>query len=99
MSGAYRLVYADARVQKTFIKELKKIPANFRNLILEKLEVLETNPRPQQFKILAQPVFIYGYWAPYRLRVGDWRILYDIDENAKRVVILALRRRGERTYD
>ncbi len=96
--GLYHLVYADTRVQKSFLHVLEKIPQNQQKVILEKLEGLQENPKPQQFKILARPVLIYGYWAPYRVRVGDYRILYDIDEKAKKVVVLALRKRDEKTY-
>lgn len=34
----------------------------------------------------------------YRYRVGDFRILFDIDDNAKTVEILDIRRRDEQTY-
>ena len=94
----YRLVYADSQVQKNFVKALEKAPRADKELILKKLEALEANPKPQQFKILAQPVFIHGYWAPYRLRIGSYRVLYDIDDSQKKVIILALRRRTKKTY-
>ncbi|MEK7287025.1 MAG: type II toxin-antitoxin system RelE/ParE family toxin [Elusimicrobiota bacterium] len=94
----HRLVYADVKTEKQFLKSLKSIPRNEQHLILAKLGALAKNPRPQQFKILAQPVFIFGYWAPYRLRIGDYRLLYDVDETSKKVVLLALRRRSEKTY-
>jgi mRNA-degrading endonuclease RelE of RelBE toxin-antitoxin system len=96
--GRYSLVYADSRVEREFLKAINKIPADFQEQIMEKLAALQDNPRPAQFKILSQPVFIHGYWAPYRLRTGDYRVLYDIDERMKRVVILSLRRRNEGTY-
>ncbi|MEK6543473.1 MAG: type II toxin-antitoxin system RelE/ParE family toxin [Elusimicrobiota bacterium] len=94
----YRLVYADKKVERDFLKTLLPLPANERKLILEKLGSLALNPRPQQFKMLARPVLVYGYLAPCRLRVADYRILYDIDDLAKKVVILSLRRRSEKTY-
>ena len=94
----YHLVYADKRVQKRFIQFINQLPAHQREKIFDALETLKVNPRPRQFKILAQPVFVYGYWAPCRLRIENFRVLYDIDESRKTVVILAIRRRNEKTY-
>jgi mRNA interferase RelE/StbE len=34
----------------------------------------------------------------YRVRAGDWRILYAIDDRLKRVTVLRVLRRSERTY-
>jgi len=37
------------------------------------------------------------FTAQYRLRIGDYRVLYDVDDERRIVWILALRKRGERT--
>ena len=42
---------------------------------------------------------IFGYLAQYRLRVGDYRIFYDLDDERRKVILLAIRRRHEHTYD
>ena len=34
----------------------------------------------------------------YRIRVGNWRVLYRIDERRRTVTITAVERRNERTY-
>ena len=34
----------------------------------------------------------------HKLRIGDYRVLYDIDDKKKTVWIFNLRRRSERTY-
>ena len=34
----------------------------------------------------------------YRCRVGDWRIIFDIDDKDKVIEILDIRKRDERTY-
>jgi len=36
--------------------------------------------------------------ASYRHRVGNYRILFDIDDENRRLEILDIRRRSERTY-
>ena len=33
-----------------------------------------------------------------RRRVGDWRILYELDEAKKLIVVTAIKRRGSTTY-
>jgi mRNA interferase RelE/StbE len=34
----------------------------------------------------------------YRRRVGDWRILFDLDTERRFVVVLAVKRRDSKTY-
>jgi mRNA interferase RelE/StbE len=49
---------------------------------------LEDNPRP------AQATPLVGDPSTLRGRVGDWRILYEIDNDQQRVVILGVRHRS-----
>ncbi len=63
---------------------------------------LQDYPRPfgqKLFKQLAPPIECYEFTAQYRLRVGDYRILYDVNDERKIVWILALRKCGETTYN
>ena len=39
------------------------------------------------------------FTAEYRLRVGSYRVLYDIDDQRKKVVLLKLAKRNEQTYN
>jgi mRNA interferase RelE/StbE len=55
-----------------------------------KLRALANAPRPQGCEKL--------YDAIYRVRVGDFRIIYLIDEGNKRIEVGGIRRRTERTY-
>jgi mRNA-degrading endonuclease RelE of RelBE toxin-antitoxin system len=34
----------------------------------------------------------------YRLRVNGWRIIYKVDDDDRKITILAVRRRNRRTY-
>ncbi len=83
------------------MKELRELPLNLQQNVYQRLRALGENPRPpgKSFRWLHSPVEVYQYTANYRLRVGEYRVLYDIDEKTRTVVILALRRRHERTYD
>ena len=51
---------------------------------------LEHDPRPHGVVKLKGPL--------HRIRVGDWRILFAIEDKQKVVTILRVLRRSERTY-
>ena len=36
--------------------------------------------------------------AELRRRIGNWRVLFDIDHDEQRIDVVAIRRRNERTY-
>jgi mRNA-degrading endonuclease RelE of RelBE toxin-antitoxin system len=38
------------------------------------------------------------FTAQYRLRIGPYRILYDVDDRLKKVILLKLAKRDEQTY-
>ena len=69
-------------------KELDALQANTRNRIIKHLLTLEKNPRPSGIKKLQGE-------ESYRLRVGDYRVLYTVDDKVKQVVILAIGHRRE----
>ncbi len=52
---------------------------------------LEREPRPMGVKKIVMSHF-------YRIRVGDWRVLYEISESAKTVIVARVLRRSEKTY-
>ena len=69
--------------------------------VMKAVEGLEQNPRPfghKAFKILTPPIKFNALVAQYRLRVGNYRILYDVDDDRKIVWILFLKKRDEKTY-
>ncbi len=71
--------------------------SSFRKKITKTVESLATNPRPfgkNPFKKLKLPVQFYEMTAQYRIRIGDYRVLYDVDDKKNIVWILALRKRS-----
>ncbi len=62
------------RLPKTVQKQLQRIPNPPYQKILESLQEMESNPR---FGNAIKMQNSQGY----RLRVGEYRILYDIDDN------------------
>ena len=69
-------------------KELDRLPREVRKRIIRRLLTLEQEARPSGSKKLQ------GQEA-YRLRVGDYRVLYTIDDQEKIVTIFAVGHRGE----
>ena len=60
-------------VKKSVLKDLKKIPKNDVRRILKAIESLSGNPRPPQSKKLSGQ-------ERYRLRQGNYRILYSVED-------------------
>lgn len=74
-------------------KSLKKLPRQYQKLILSKLPILKENPKPRGFdKIAARKPPLY------RIRIGDYRIFYFLDDKIKEVIIVDVIRRTSQTY-
>lgn len=98
---AYEVVFPSERVERAFEKTLEQIPADYQEAIVEAVRSLGQTPRPQgkRIKRLKGELLVSQFTAEYRLRVGPYRILYDVDDRRKKVVLLKLLKRDERTYD
>ena len=79
----YRII-----VRKSVSKDLKGIPKKDVRRILAVIEALADDPRPQGTKKLSGQ-------ERYRLRQGDYRILYSIEDDRLIVCIVKLRHRRE----
>ncbi len=99
--GKYDIGFPSERAEKEFYKILSKTSKKEQERIVEWFDKLAIDPKPsgKSFKFLKGEVSVFQYLARYRGREGDWRLLYDIDETSKRVILLALRRRGHHAYD
>jgi mRNA interferase RelE/StbE len=71
-------------------KEIQKIEKQIRTRIIESAKQLCKNPDK-----LGKPLKQSDYW---RLRVGDYRVIYEINQNKKQVVILFIGHRSK-VYD
>lgn len=70
-------------------KELEAVPDNVLPRVVRKMELLGEHPRPPGCKKLK------GYKDQWRIRVGEWRVLYIIDDSAKLVSITRVAHRRE----
>ncbi len=69
-------------------RELDALPEATRQRVASRLLALEHEPRPRGSRQLRGP-------AGRRLRVGDYRILYEVDDSQKRVVVFAIGHRRD----
>ena len=85
----------------SFKKSLKKIPADYQKTIIAAIRSLGTHPRPQgkRTKKVTGELIVSRFVAEYRLGVGPYRVLYDIADQHKKVVLLKLAKRDEQTYN
>jgi len=70
-------------------KELEALPDNVLARVLQKMDSLRTAPRPAGCKKLK------GYKDQWRVRVGDWCVVYLIDDAAKLISITRIAHRRE----
>ena len=68
---------------------LKRLDSSLRSRIRGRLRELEGSPRERGQRL--------KYSSFYRLRVGDYRVIYEVDEERKRVIVLFIGHR--RVYD
>ena len=73
-------------------KELDRLQDDVLERVIRKLEALQSNPRPQGSTKLK------GGSREHRLRVGDYRVVYVIDDKKRLVSVTRIRHRSE-VYD
>ena len=98
---AYEVVFPSERVERLFQKTLEKIPADYKETIIAAIRDLGANTRLQgkRTKKLTGEIIVAQFVAEYRVRIGPYRVLYDIDDQRKKVVLLKLAKRDEQTYN
>ena len=69
-------------------RQLEELPSGILRRVCQKLVKLERNPRLAGVKKLR---WIEGY----RLRVGDYRVLFTIDDEGKEVCVYRIKHRKE----
>ncbi|MEK7376732.1 MAG: type II toxin-antitoxin system RelE/ParE family toxin [Candidatus Margulisiibacteriota bacterium] len=69
-------------------KFLSKLPQNFQDHFFNKIFGLSLNPRPVNCKKLRGSGF-------YRIRTGNYRIIYSIDDTKKKIIILDIGHRKD----
>ena len=100
---SYDIRYPTPRLKRYFDEFLqKKLPhKNQRKKIVDEINDLRNNPRPfpqKGFTEIKPPMPVSYHLAEYRLRIGDYRVLYNVDDKQKIIWILDIRIRARKTY-
>jgi mRNA interferase RelE/StbE len=75
---------------KQALRTLRKVPRNLSMLIREKLEQLAVDPYAPNNNVTK----LVGR-AGYRLRVGDWRVIYELQDQQLVLIVIKIGPRGE----
>ena len=67
-------------------KHIRRLPADLLPKIIQRILQLRDDPRPPGVKKL---VGDFGW----RIRVGDWRIIYEIDDDRQLITVIAVKPR------
>lgn len=70
-------------------KMFKKLPQDLQDHIQPKIDALATEPRPSGVKKLK------GEENTYRIRVGSYRVVYEIEDDVLLVTVMRVGGRGE----
>lgn len=70
-------------------RELSRLPTRLQHRVIAAIKLLADNPRPSGCRKLT------GSDRDWRIRVGDYRIVYEIDDAAKEVRVNRVRHRRE----
>lgn len=82
--ASYRLEYA-----KGVDKDFRKIPVKTAARIACAIDELATNPRP------SGSVKLVGFDSEYRIRVGDYRVIYQIQDSVLVVLVIEVGHRKD----
>ncbi|MGC1218024.1 MAG: type II toxin-antitoxin system RelE/ParE family toxin [Phormidesmis sp.] len=80
----YRII-----ISKSVTKQLDKLPDSITPRVISTIKSLSQKPRPDGVKKLK------GYRNQYRVRVGSYRIRYEIEDELKNVKILQCKHRKD----
>ena len=69
-------------------KDIAALPASVARRVLETIAGLRENPRPVGIRKLEAE-------GGYRIRLGDYRIALEIDDNARRVTVVRVKHRKD----
>jgi len=82
--AGFRIEFAPAA-----IRQLRSLPAKFQVRIRTRVEALGSDPRPAGCSKLT------GADDIYRIRIGDYRLLYQVRDDVLLVLVVSVRKRGD----
>ncbi len=79
----------DLRIGRSAERELENLEPQMGRRILAAVETLASEPRPRQARKLV------GSADSFRLRIGQYRVLYQVDDSARMVTVIAVGHRRD----
>ncbi|MBM4420961.1 MAG: type II toxin-antitoxin system RelE/ParE family toxin [Chloroflexi bacterium] len=76
-------------LQRSAERDLLRLSPTLRARVLDRVGMLAAEPRP------AGSLRLAGVSGAFRLRVGDHRVVYEVDDQAQVVVVTRVRHRRE----
>jgi mRNA interferase RelE/StbE len=81
--ASYRLL-----IKRSAVKELEALPAKDRRRMVPRIEGLASEPRPHGCEKLSG-------LEQYRVRQGDYRVVYGVDDEARVVIVVKIGHRRD----
>jgi mRNA interferase RelE/StbE len=75
-------------IKRSAAKELEGLPPQIRRRIATKIDALSTTPRPPRVEKLSGQ-------EKYRIRQGDYRVVYAIDDDARTATVFKVGHRRD----
>ena len=88
----------DVKVGKEVLKKAEKLPPANRKKLLEFIKALYTTPFPAGFDIVpvrGKKAKKFGKRGVYRVRIGEYRIIYTVNWEEKIISLVELNPRGK----
>jgi len=76
-------------LEKSAERDIKKLPAQIFTTIIRKIKLLATNPKPSGCRKIT------GSKNDWRIRIGVYRIIYEIDEKNMAVRVMRVKHRKD----
>ena len=76
-------------LERSAENDLKRLPTSPFDRIVHQIKTLAENPRPSGCRKIT------GSKNDWRIRIGDYRILYEVNDRAKAVRVMRVRHRRE----
>jgi mRNA interferase RelE/StbE len=70
-------------------RQFARLPTNAKRAVAASLEALAVEPRPRNH------IKLSGSSDSYRIRVGDYRVVYQIDDASRKVLVTVVGHRRE----
>jgi mRNA interferase RelE/StbE len=76
-------------ISKSVQKQIDNLPSDVKDRLVKKIQLLADEPRPDEV------VKLKGFDNEYRIRVGDYRVRYEVDDANQVIQLLQCKHRKD----